>query len=622
MMNFDFFQPFKHANYSVGVFYMTLLNLPRSLRFKRENIILVGILPAIKRGTSLNPFLKPIVDDLEELWKNGFQSRSAIYNRIHTFKAALLCVACDLPAARKVCGFLSHAAKRGCSKCYKLFDGDFGCRDYSGFDRDKWKKRNDHQHGKIIKKLLKCNTQDELNENETKFGVRFSLLTNLSYFSAVRFCIIDPMHNLYLGTAKRMVEVWTEKKLISEKQLIDIQKRIDSVEVASDVGRIPSKIASSFHGFTADQWKNWTNLFSVYALKDILPQDHMECWRQYVLASRILTSRILTLCEIQEADRLLLSFCKSFEQLYGTNLVTPNMHLHCHLKECILDYGPVFSFWCFTFERYNGILGNYHTNQRSIEVQLMRKFLRDSQLLEIESPSEYNAELSSLIRNKRKERGSLLTSNIDPHIAFSTLNCASKELREISEWQVVKELYDMHLPKHLKVFDSAELRHLTQAYETMYPHLNATDVEIPRSFSRYKGFSFAGEYYGSELSKSERSSLFLASWVGTDGSILTGGTLRERPCKVAYYFIHNITYNGSIKPHLFAKVHWFQALSDEVRLMYGSPVEVWCPYLYEIDGPSNFIPVQRLKCKFISAIEKHRGETVMCITAKERWANV
>ena len=69
------------------------------------------------------------------------------------------------------------------------------------------------------------------------------------------------MHNLYLGTAKRMIELWLELNIISEKRLKDIQAWVDSVQTASDVGRLPHKIASCFGGFTADQWKNWTNLF-------------------------------------------------------------------------------------------------------------------------------------------------------------------------------------------------------------------------------------------------------------------------------------------------------------------------------------------------------------------------
>ena len=56
-----------------------------------------------------------------------------------------------------------------------------------------------------------------------------------------------------------------------------------------------------------------------------------------------------------------------FEALCGKEKCTPNMHLHGHLRDCILDYGPVYSFWCFSFGRYNGIMGDYHTNNVNID---------------------------------------------------------------------------------------------------------------------------------------------------------------------------------------------------------------------------------------------------------------
>ena len=40
MMNMDFFQPYKHVNYSVGAIYCTIMNLPRAARYKQENVIL------------------------------------------------------------------------------------------------------------------------------------------------------------------------------------------------------------------------------------------------------------------------------------------------------------------------------------------------------------------------------------------------------------------------------------------------------------------------------------------------------------------------------------------------------------------------------------------------------
>ena len=128
MLNFDFFQPYEHVSESYGVFYLTLMNLPRSERFKQENVILVGIIPPFEHEPStLNPFLRPLVDELKEFWESGVRLNTAETQQYKPlFKLALMCVACDIPAARKCCGFKGHSANYGCSRCKKMFPGDFG----------------------------------------------------------------------------------------------------------------------------------------------------------------------------------------------------------------------------------------------------------------------------------------------------------------------------------------------------------------------------------------------------------------------------------------------------------------------------------------------------------------
>ena len=67
MINVDWFQPYKHCTDSLGAIY---LNLPRKERYKRENIILAGLIPSLNsEPRSLNTFLSPLVDELKELWK-------------------------------------------------------------------------------------------------------------------------------------------------------------------------------------------------------------------------------------------------------------------------------------------------------------------------------------------------------------------------------------------------------------------------------------------------------------------------------------------------------------------------------------------------------------------------
>ena len=182
--------------------------------------------------------------------------------------------------------------------------------------------------------------------------------------------IIDPMHNLFLGTGKHTFEVWMDVGV--KKHLKHFQDIVEKFVVPTDVGRIPSSIGSGIGGFTANQWSNWITIFSPIALEGTLSNEHLQCWLMFVRPCALLKARV---CDIESADILLLRFCKQFQQLYGSSACTPNMHLHSHLKECLLDFGPPQAFWCYPFERYNGILGQYHTNRRSIESKLMKKFV-------------------------------------------------------------------------------------------------------------------------------------------------------------------------------------------------------------------------------------------------------
>ena len=168
-----------------------------------------------------------------------------------------------------------------------------------------------------------------------------------------------------------------------------LQEKTNEFVVQCDIGKIPQKIASSFDGFTADEYKNWTILFSMYALKGIVPSPHIECFRKFVLACQYLCRRVISKRDVIVAHNLLHQFCLAFECLYGENRVTPNIHLHLHLKDCIFDFGPIYSFWLFSFERYNGLLGSLPNNNKNIEGQVMRRFCRDSSVLNLHKPEKF-----------------------------------------------------------------------------------------------------------------------------------------------------------------------------------------------------------------------------------------
>ena len=256
MLNVDWMQPFDHTQYSVGVMYLVLMNFPRSERFKRENVFLVGIIsgPSEPR-ININSFLKPFVDELVVLWEEGVMSGILALLVRKCFKAALLCVACDMPASWKVCGFTAHNSKHGCPKCSKEFKtGGVGvATDYSGFEPCHG--RNPVEHRRHVEEILAQPTQELRNAKESSYGTRYSELLRLPYFDCIRFIIVDPMHNLFLGTAKRMIEIWLELSVLTQADLEHVQNKVDASNVPSYLGRLPFKIAKSFSGFTAEQWK-------------------------------------------------------------------------------------------------------------------------------------------------------------------------------------------------------------------------------------------------------------------------------------------------------------------------------------------------------------------------------
>ena len=128
-LNIDWFSPYEQTPYSVGAIYLSVLNLPRSERYKEKNIILLGLIPGpTEPKQHINHFLFPLLEDLKKLYQGVIFKNATVLG--HTMlRAVLTCVSCDLPATRKVCGFSNYNAKFGCSKCMKEFSvSSFGSK--------------------------------------------------------------------------------------------------------------------------------------------------------------------------------------------------------------------------------------------------------------------------------------------------------------------------------------------------------------------------------------------------------------------------------------------------------------------------------------------------------------
>jgi len=162
----------------------------------------------------MNHILRPLVDELKLLERgiviDGLRVRAKVFNW-----------ACDLPALRKTLGWLSHNANKGCTKCHQQL------RKRPEDILKVGEKRTGREHrevGRRLQDMYRRGEKTRMENLETDTGVRYSIVNELDYHDPVKDHVIEPMHNLLIGVAKRIFQTFTSDGLI------DITKMADRLE--------------------------------------------------------------------------------------------------------------------------------------------------------------------------------------------------------------------------------------------------------------------------------------------------------------------------------------------------------------------------------------------------------
>ena len=361
---------------------------------------------------------------------------------------------------------------------------------------------------------------------------------------------------------------------------------VDKFVTPAGIGRIPHKIAANFSSFTADQWKNWVLIYSIVVLKNQIPNEHYECWCIFVDACYLLCSRAITRNNVAKMDGIIIKFCQKFQQLYGVGACTPNLHLHCHLKECFLDFGPAGAFWTFAFERLNGILGSYPTNHHAIEVQLMRKFCVSQQVTHAMKGDKMLCELFHPIQNSV---GSLKQSMLPELPVLPALNQISgKACRLIPP---VKEAC-LNSDEH-SVIENLMKQHFGFSY-----------VRTLLLYKYSRAIEFNGDLYGSLNSIHSSSAMNYAK--STTNSSPTPAFARKF-LKVTVLLTTESGENRSIFIYLVA-LNWLQPHPE--KKWFHSRVEVWRKYT-PCFAPETFVPVVNIICRCAYLVEQVKFNRIL-----------
>ncbi|GBC00353.1 hypothetical protein RclHR1_38220001 [Rhizophagus clarus] len=271
MLNMDWFQPFVNSQYSVGVIYAIFCNLPRNERFKPHNILTLA---------------------LNHLW-NGYFIKTNEHNNGQFVCSAIIGCSSDIPAFQKLCDFIS-----ACIACYRYYkSANFinNQPNFGGFaDLDDWfVERDINEIREKASEWKQCATEEARRAHVSEHHVRWSEIYRLLYFNPVCFCMVDPMHCLFLSVAKWIVmKLCIGEGILNNEKLKIMQERADIIKFPSDLGHRPVRIATSegFSSFMADIWKTFILIFAIPITWSFLGYIDQKILAYFMRACKILTN--------------------------------------------------------------------------------------------------------------------------------------------------------------------------------------------------------------------------------------------------------------------------------------------------------------------------------------------
>ena len=74
----------------------------------------------------------------------------------------------------------------------------------------------------------------------------------------------------------------------------------------------------------------------------------------------------------------------------------------------------------------------------------------------------------------------------------------------------------------------------------------------------------------------------------------------------------NFIIGDIIRPHLIIKVFWYTSKTG-FKNYCGPPVEVWSRDICDVEGGSSFMPIQRVRSKFVVCTEVVRNKKVVFV---------
>lgn len=354
-MNADGGQCTKSTSKSMWLIQLYQNYLPPKLRFQRDNIILSTI-HYEKKKIDPSALIHILSEELKDI-QDSSPISALIDGQLVKFHPEITFVSCDLPARLPLMGLRNFNSTYACPHCHhpgELVE-DIRRHKYVRYTY-KGKQVNRTQKETLDIFITICEKGNDSAMNTLGFKVIPPMVV-FPNFDLIDGFLIDHLHCVHLGVMAKLLNIWTGKhktskfqKPFTAKQKNTLDQRITRLKPTSEISRLPTKIGNDRAYLKASQYSDLLLYYLYYSLNGLLDFHIIRHFRLFSAAIYLLLQIEISEEDVQKAERLLDKFIKEFEDIYGKDAVTMNLHLLGHLPNLVRKAGPLWAYSTFGFE--------------------------------------------------------------------------------------------------------------------------------------------------------------------------------------------------------------------------------------------------------------------------------
>ncbi|GJF00485.1 transposase family Tnp2 domain-containing protein [Phanerochaete sordida] len=402
----DGFAPFKRRSQTCWPLIVYNYNLPPQERFKKDNILCLGVVPGPHKPQDIDSFLWVLAEEMLQL-AHGTPTYHALDKSLFRLHAHLILAAGDIPALSMVLRMKGHNGRCPCRMCkirgVQIPDGT-NYTHYVPLDRSRHpstaanpalRARYDpldlplRTHDEFLaqaREVERAATNAAANELAKECGIKgvpvLSCLSSLSFPLSFPY---DFMHELWENVMPNLVSLWVgDYKGLDEGREPYELHRDGWANIGKATAAASNTIPSAFgprlgdisdpaqrKQYTADMWSFWTLHLAPALLKGKF--RHQKYYDHFLELVRLLNICLQfgnTADEISQLRSGFSDWVRKFETYYyqynPERLSTCVLTLHAllHVADSIELSGPVWTYWAFPMERYCGLLQRHIKNRR------------------------------------------------------------------------------------------------------------------------------------------------------------------------------------------------------------------------------------------------------------------